>query len=61
MTEKQLRILEWVADHRGVLTVIASKVRPKVSPQFVHMVLRGERKSRNGAIERWLKKSGAPI
>ena len=49
----------WMAANWGALTRIAGRL--KVTPQFVHQVLRGQRKSRNGRVERQLKDLGAPI
>lgn len=49
----------WVSDNRNVLTQIAQEY--KVSPQFVHLVLYGKRKSLNRRIEYALKERGAPI
>jgi hypothetical protein len=54
------RALLWVAANRGVLTEIASKLRPPVTPQYVAQVLRGKRKSRGGRVERALARRGAP-
>lgn len=51
----------WVAENRGALSRIARAVRPPVTIQFVHLILRGERKSKNGHVERELRKLGAPL
>ncbi len=50
-------MLAWVANNRGVMTSIARKVN--LSPQFVHLVFRGERS--NQEVERLLREAGAPI
>jgi len=51
-------VVVWVSQNRGILTSIAD--RANVTPQMVHMVLRGLRKSEGGKIERMLKEAGAP-
>lgn len=61
MTPFQRKCYQWVSTNRGVLTEIANAVRPKVRSQYVGMVLRGERKSRDGRIEAMLKKRNAPV
>lgn len=52
-------MLVWVSNNRGKLTEIAGKA--SVSAQFVHLVLRGERSSSDGRVERLLREAGAPI
>ena len=52
-------MLVWVSRNRGKLTEIAEKA--KCSPQFVHMVMRGERSSSDGRVERLLREYGAPM
>ncbi len=47
----------WVARNHGALTEIA--VKADVSPQFVHMVLRGNRS--NSRVEQLLRERGAPM
>lgn len=54
-------IIVWVAGNRNKLTKIANDPRVNKSPQFVHMVSRGQRKSKDGVIERLLREAGAPI
>ena len=49
----------WVSSHRSILASIARQY--KVTPQFVHYVLYGRRKSADGRIERALRESGAPV
>lgn len=49
----------WVMQNRGVLSRIA--VQLEVTPQFVHMVLMGKRKSGNNVVEGALRKCGAPL
>lgn len=49
----------WVHANRNKLTEISEAVG--VSPQFVHMVSRGQRKSEGGKVERLLREAGAPI
>jgi hypothetical protein len=49
----------WVAEHRGKLSQIAKEAR--VSAQFAHQVLRGLRKSKDGNVERILRREGAPV
>jgi hypothetical protein len=61
MNSRDQKAAQWVAENRGRLSEIADKVRPKVTPQFVQMVLRGKRKSEDGRVERELKKAGAPV
>lgn len=51
----------WVARNRGQLSRIAREVVPEVTPQFVHLVLRGRRKSGDGRVEKMLRKVGAPV
>ena len=55
------RAAQWVAANRGVLSRVAKAVRPPVTPQFVHQVLRGRRRSEDGRVERALKGVGAPL
>jgi hypothetical protein len=57
--ERRVKAAAWVAEHRGVLTQIAAA--QGVSVQFVHLVLRGKRKSVDGSIERAIRKAGGPI
>jgi hypothetical protein len=52
-------MLVWVSDNRGAMTSIAEKAG--VSPQFVHLVLRGARSSSDGRVERLLREKGAPL
>src|SRR5882724_9597560 len=52
-------MLVWISDNYGVLTEIAKLA--KVSPQFVHMVLRGDRASSEGRVEQLLRERGAPM
>lgn len=54
-------IIVWVAGNRNKLTEIANDLRVNKSPQFVHMVSRGQRKSKDGIIEQLLRAAGAPI
>ena len=51
-------VVVWVSQNRGILTSIADRLN--VTPQMVHMVLRGLRKSEGGKIERMLREAGAP-
>jgi hypothetical protein len=57
----QDRAAQWVSRNRGKLSEIAGQVNPKVSPQFVHLVLRGKRKSGDGRVEKLLRRAGAPV
>lgn len=52
-------LLIWRGRHHGILTLIAQEIG--VSPQFVHLVLRGERSSTGGRVERLLRAYGAPL
>ena len=61
LTIQAQRAAKWVSEHRGELSRIARGVRPQVTPQFVHQVLRGLRRSEDGRVERALKKMGAPV
>ena len=61
ISERDKRVAVWVAEHRGAITEIAKMIKPPVSPQFVQMVLKGKRKSKDGMVERELKKRGAPV
>lgn len=54
-------IVVWVSNNRNKITELARSMRPRVSPQFVHMVLYGHRKSRDGKVERKLRAMGAPL
>ena len=58
-SEKRERIVIWLHRNRGALTDIAAEC--DVSPQFVGMILRGERSSRDGEIERRLMQWKAPL
>jgi hypothetical protein len=49
----------WMANNRGALTDVSLKCG--VTPQFVHMVLNGRRKSSAGDVEAELRKVGAPV
>ena len=57
--ETKFLVLKWVSQNRGVMSKIARQVRPRVTPQYVSLVLRGER--HNPTIERILREYGAPI
>lgn len=54
-------LLLWLARNRGVLKWVADQIRPAVTEQFVCMVARGKRKSKDGKVERLLRQKGAPI
>lgn len=54
-------ITVWAARNRGIQTKIANEMKPKLTPQFVHHVLQGRRKSKNGVVEKKLRLAGAPI
>jgi hypothetical protein len=54
-------LLVWIAQNRGVFSKIARAMHPPVTSQFVSQVARGQRKSKDGKVERELKKMGAPI
>lgn len=61
-SEQDKKAAAWVSANRGIMSHIASKMKPKkVSPQFVHLVLRGKRKSEDGKVERALREAGAPV
>lgn len=49
---------KWVLDNPGKIAEIVAEC--KVSRQMVHLVLYGDRKSSNGAVERALKRRQAP-
>ncbi len=49
----------WVSSHRNSLTEVAGKCH--CTPQFVGYVLYGQRKSKDGRVERLLKELGAPV
>lgn len=57
----QMQIAWWVKQHRGALSKIANSVKPRVSPQFVSQVLSGEKRSKDGRVERLLRDMGAPL
>jgi hypothetical protein len=57
--KKDPQAILWVHTHRSVLTIIAA--RCGVSAQFVGYVLYGQRRSRDGMIERLLREAGAPL
>lgn len=59
--DKDMAASMWVLRNRGQLSAIAARIRPPVSPQFVHLVLRGKRRSRGGKVERMLREAGAPV
>lgn len=65
LTNRDIKAARWVAKNRGRLTEIAREARGKngkpVTSQFVHMVLRGKRKSHDGGVESILKRMGAPV
>lgn len=52
-------IARWVAENPGAMREIAESCRCDRS--FVSKVLHGQRKSKDGAVERELKDRGAPI
>ncbi len=58
-TPPDARILLWIAQNRGLMTRMA--VDFHVTQQFIAMVLRGQRKSKDGRVERALRAEGAPI
>ena len=53
------RILAWIADHRGKCSEIAEQTG--FSANFVSLVLYGQKRSKDGKIERLLRKAGAPV
>jgi hypothetical protein len=58
------KVVLWVSGNRGVTSEIARSLTQKgtkVTPQFVHQVLYGQRKSTNGVVERALRAAGAPL
>jgi predicted transcriptional regulator len=59
LTERERRASAWVAANRGALSEIARDL--EVTPQFVHQVLRGERKSADSRVELALRKRGASV
>jgi hypothetical protein len=59
LTPRERRAIAWVGANRGALSAIARMAG--VTPQFVSLVLRGERKSKDGRIELELRKKGAPL
>ena len=61
LTDQEIRASAWVARNRGVVSRLARTIRPKVSVTFVHLVLRGQRKSEDGKVERALRLAGAPV
>lgn len=52
---------EWAKANRGLLTKIAKAVKPPVTPVMVHYVLHGDKSTKDGRVEKALKKAGAPI
>ena len=60
LTPRERACAAWVARNRGILSRIARAVKPPVTPQAVHLVLRGLRKSTDGRIEKALAQAGAP-
>lgn len=61
-TQEQLdRITLWAARNRGIQSRIAEEMKPAITPQFVHHVLMGRRKSKGGLVEKKLRGAGAPI
>ena len=49
----------WVAANRNALTAVAE--RCNCTPQFVGYCLYGQRKSKDGKVERLLRELGAPV
>ncbi len=49
----------WAHGHRNALTQVADRLG--VTPQFCHYVLYGQRKSKDGRVERALRELGAPV
>lgn len=60
-TQPKDELIIWLSRNRGILTKISRFVRPPCTSQFVSQVARGSRKSRDGNVERELRKYGAPI
>lgn len=58
-TPHEVEANEWVFRTRGAVAAVAARVG--VTPQFVYMVLMGKRKSKDGKVERELRKVGAPM
>lgn len=54
-------LILWVQRNRGVIKEVAEMVRPVVTPAYVSMVAHGKKKSRDGRVERELRKKGAPL
>ncbi len=61
LTERDKRAATWVTNNRGQMSKIGREVRPPVTAQFVHQVLRGRRRSEDGRVERALRAAGAPV
>jgi hypothetical protein len=61
LRDKDMAASIWSLRNRGQISKIAARIRPPVSPQFVHLVLHGKRKSRGGKVERMLREAGAPV
>jgi hypothetical protein len=49
----------WASAHRNLMSEIARSCG--CTPQFVHYILYGERRSRDGKVERMLREEGAPV
>ena len=62
MVEKEKEaIIIWLYNNHGILAKIARDLRPPVTPQYVGMVARGKRRSKDGVIERKLRALGCPL
>lgn len=55
----RLRVAAWVALNHGVCAKIAQQA--DCTSSFVNLVLYGQKRSKDGKVERLLRKAGAPI
>jgi hypothetical protein len=58
-TPAQIEKILWLRAHRGILSLVGRKTG--YTPQFVRLVFWGERRSKDGRIERMLRRHEASM
>jgi hypothetical protein len=58
-TQAQIEKILWLRAHRGILSLVGRKTG--YTPQFVRLVYWGERRSKDGSVERSLRRHEASM
>jgi hypothetical protein len=61
VTKTKPELILWIAQNRGLLSKIAKALKPAITPQYVSQIARGQKKSKDGGVERKLRESGWPM